>query len=112
RLTRQEIRGAAEAFRESGADIIDIGCTPGRPFPELADVVRELTGAGMRVSIDTFDAGEIRTAVEAGAEMVLSVNTSNIDVAQDLRGSPARVVVLPEQGGALDTLGPSIEKLT
>lgn len=112
RLTRQAIRAAAESFRDSGADIIDIGCTPGRPFPELADVVRELTGAGMRVSIDTFDAGEIRTAVEAGAEMVLSVNRSNLDVARDLRGSAARVVVLPELGGSLATLDESIDKLT
>ena len=43
-------------------------------FPELADVVRELVDAGMRVSIDTFDVDEIRTAVRAGASVVLSVN--------------------------------------
>ena len=51
---------AADYFRASGADVIDIGCTPGLPFPALGDVVRELVAAGMRVSIDTFDAGEIR----------------------------------------------------
>src|SRR2546430_8977394 len=51
-----------------------IGCTPGREFPGLADTVRELVDAGMRVSVDSFDAGEIRTAVAAGAELVLSVN--------------------------------------
>lgn len=112
RLTRAAIRAAAESFRAAGADIIDIGCTPGLPFPALAEVVRELTGAGMRVSIDTFDAGEIRAAVAAGAEMVLSVNGSNLDVARDLRGSGARVVVLPDLGGSLDTLDASIERLT
>ena len=36
RLTRDEIRAAAEYFRASGADIIDIGCTPGLPFPRSA----------------------------------------------------------------------------
>ncbi len=112
RLTRAAIRAAAEWFRASGADIIDIGCTPGLPFPALGDVVRELTAAGMRVSIDTFDADEIRTAVAAGAEMVLSVNSSNLDAAKDLRGSGARVVVLPDLGGALDTLDASVEKLS
>jgi dihydropteroate synthase-like protein len=74
--------------------------------------VRELVGAGLRVSIDTFDPHEIRTAVDAGAELVLSVNSSNIDVARDLTGSGARVVVIPDLGQPLETLAPSIEKLT
>lgn len=111
RLTREELRGAADYFRASGADVIDIGCTPGLTFPALGDVVRELTGAGMRVSVDTFDPDEIRTAVAAGAELVLSVNGSNIDVARDLAGTGARVVVVPDLGGTLDTLEPSLEKL-
>ena len=80
KLSREAIRAAAEYFRASGADIIDIGCTPGVPFPDLGDVVRELRGAGIRVSIDSFDPSEIRTAVEAGAELVLSVNGSNLEV--------------------------------
>ena len=112
RLPAGAIRDAAEYFHASGADIIDVGCTPGLAFPALADVVRDLTSAGMRVSIDSFDPGEIRTAVSAGAELVLSVNSSNIDVARDLTGSGARVVVLPDLGTTLDTLDPSIDKLT
>ena len=67
----------------------------GLAFPGLGDVVRELRRAGMRVSVDTFDPDEIRTAVAAGAELVLSVNGSNIDVARDLAGTGARVVVDP-----------------
>jgi dihydropteroate synthase-like protein len=112
RLSREAIRTAAEYFRSAGADIIDLGCTPGMPFPALADVVRELVDAGMRVSIDTFDPGEIATAVAAGAELVLSVNSSNIDAARDLAGSGARVVVLPDLGGTLDTLDASIDRIT
>ena len=111
RLTREALRAAADYFRESGADVIDVGCTPGLSFPALGDVVRELAAAGMRVSVDTFDPGEIRTAVAAGAELVLSVNGSNIDVARDLAGTGARVVVVPDLGRTLDTLEPSLEKL-
>ena len=111
RLTRDALRAAAEYFRASGADVIDVGCTPGLPFPALGDVVRELAGAGMRVSVDTFDADEIRTAVAAGAELVLSVNGSNIEAARELAGTGARVVVVPDLGGSLDTLEPSVEKL-
>jgi dihydropteroate synthase len=112
RLTREAVRGAADYFRESGADIIDIGCTPGLPFPALGDMVRELAAAGMKVSIDTFDPDEIRTAVAAGAELVLSVNGSNVEIARDLAGTGARVVAVPELGGSLDTLEPTLDKLT
>jgi len=111
RLTRAELRSNADYFRASGADIIDVGCTPGLAFPQLGEVVRELVAAGMRVSVDTFDRGEIRVAVAAGAELVLSVNGSNIDVAQELAGTGARVVVVPDLGSTLETLEPSLEKL-
>jgi dihydropteroate synthase len=108
--TREEIRREAERFRESGADVIDLGCTPGLPFPELGAVVRELVGAGMRVSIDTFDRDEILTAVDAGASIVLSINGSNLDVARALAGREVRVVVIPDSGG-LDTLERTISAL-
>ena len=111
RLTRNAIRHAADYFRASGADIIDVGCTPGLSFPSLGDVVRDLVATGMRVSVDTFDPDEIRTAVAAGAELVLSVNGSNIDVAQSLSGTGARVVVVPDLGGSIETIEPSLEVL-
>ena len=112
RLPREVIRAEAAYLQSSGADVIDLGCTPGLSFPALADVVRELTASGMRVSVDTFDPEEIRTAVAAGAELVLSVNGSNIDVARELSDTGARVVVVPDLGSDIDTLDPSLEKLT
>jgi dihydropteroate synthase-like protein len=112
RLTRVAVRQAADYFRASGADIIDIGCTPGLAFPALGDVVRELLESGARVSVDTFDPGEIRTAVSAGAELVLSINRSNLEAARDLAGTGARAVVVPDLGAALDTLEPTIEELS
>jgi dihydropteroate synthase-like protein len=111
RLPSDAVRAAADYFQASGADVIDIGCTPGVAFPALGDVVRSLVAAGMRVSVDTFDAGEIRTAVAAGAELVLSINGSNLDVARDLAGTATRVVAVPELGGGLDTLDPILDQL-
>lgn len=111
RLTREETRQAAEYFRESGADIIDIGCTPGLAFPALGDVVRELASAGMRVSVDSFDAGEIRAAVAAGAELVLSVNGSNVGVAPDVAAAGARAVVVPDAGALFDSVDATIRVL-
>jgi dihydropteroate synthase len=111
RLTRGDVRREAERFRDSGADIIDIGCTPGLPFPALGELVGELVVAGFRVSVDSLDPTEITTAVDAGAELVLSVNGSNIAVAQTLADRGARFVVIPDMGGGLDSLEPSIAKL-
>lgn len=111
KLPREAVRAAADYFRASGADVIDLGCTPGVPFPALGDLVRELRAAGMRVSVDSFDPGEIRTAAEAGAELVLSVNGSNLDVARELAGSGVRVVAIPDFGEGIDTLAPTLDRL-
>jgi len=111
RLSPDAVRARAEYFRASGADVIDVGCTPGLAFPALGDVVGGLVAAGLRVSVDTFDEAEIRTAVAAGAELVLSVNGSNLDAARDLAGTATRVVAVPDLGGGLDTLDPILEKL-
>ncbi len=111
RLSRDAIMREALRFRDSGADYVDIGCTPGLAFPALGDVVRELVAAGIRVSIDSFVPEEIRTAVDAGARLVLSVNGWNIGVAGDLAGRGARVVALPDLGSPLETLAPTLEAL-
>jgi len=112
KLSREEIVREALRFRDSGADFIDIGCTPGLAFPGLGDIVRELVAAGMKVSIDSFDPGEIRTAVDAGATLVLSINASNLAVAHELAGRDVRVVALPDFGAPLDTIVPTLDLLT
>lgn len=107
-LRPAEIHELAARHRENGADIIDIGCTPGHAFPDLAEVVGSLRAADFQVSIDSFDPTEIRTAVAAGADWVLSVNGSNLEVARDL---DATVVAIPDFGAGLETLDPTLESL-
>jgi dihydropteroate synthase len=111
KLSPTDFRAAADYFRAGGADLIDVGCTPGLAFPGLGEAVRELRTAGMRVSIDSFEPTEIRTATEAGAELVLSVNRSNLEVARELGGTDTRVVAIPDFGEGLDSLDRSIEAL-
>ena len=111
RLSRDEIRRAAEAFRADGADLIDLGCTPGLFFPELKEVVRELRADGFRVSVDSFDPAEIRSGVAGGDELVLSVNGSNLEVARDAAAGGARVVVIPDSDARVDSLERNIEQL-
>jgi dihydropteroate synthase-like protein len=111
RLGHDEIVRQARYYRDSGADVIDLGLTPGRPYPELGAIVRELVDTGLRVSVDSFDPAEIHTAVAAGAELVLSVNGSNRDVVSSLAGTSVRVVAIPDFGAGLDTLDPTIAAL-
>jgi dihydropteroate synthase len=109
RFAVPEILARARAFADSGADVIDVGCTKGVPFPTLAEVVTALRAEGHRVSIDSFDAHEVRRAVGAGAELVLSVNGSNLELARELGG--ATVVVIPDFGAGLDSLDRNMERL-
>jgi len=104
-----EILRRARAFGDEGADVIDVGCSKGQPFANLAEVVSALRAEGHRVSVDSFDAAEIRTAVGAGAELVLSVNASNLELARELG---ATVVVIPDFGKGLDSLYRSIDRLS
>ena len=107
-LPLPEILRRAREFAASGAEIIDVGCTKGRRFEGLAEVVSALRSEGHRVSIDSFDAAEVRTAVGAGAELVLSVNGPNLELARELG---AAVVVIPDFGAGLDTLYRNVDAL-
>ncbi len=93
RLEIDTIIRLAEKYRGDGADVIDVGCLPGAVWNEVATAVGELVSRGFRVSIDSLQPAEIRPAVEAGAELVLSVNASNRRAAADWN---CEVVVIPD----------------
>jgi dihydropteroate synthase len=109
RLTITDILATADRYAADGADIIDLGCDPGGPWPGVADAVRALREAGHRVSIDTFDPVEVSAAVAEGAELVLSVNRSNLDAVADW--GPVEVVAMPDAPGSLDGLDATVERL-
>lgn len=111
KLPMVERLAQAARFLADGADYVDVGCTPGRPFPDLAATVRAIRGLGAKVSIDSFDPDEIRTAIEAGASLVLSINGSNLAVAEAYADSDVRFVVIPDFGQGLDSLAASIAQL-
>lgn len=98
---------AAERYRASGADVIDLGCTPGRTWAGVGEAVRALRERGLRVSIDSFNPEEIRAADAAGAELVLSLNSENLHLAGRLRAVP---VILPDAGGGVDSLASNAER--
>ena len=106
RLGLDPILRMAEHYRSSGADLIDVGCIPGERWSGVGETVRALVSEGFRVSIDSFDRDEVTSAVEAGAELVLSVNASNLDWAVNV---PAEFVVIPDESRSLDSLQPTID---
>jgi dihydropteroate synthase-like protein len=108
RLTREELLAQARAYASSGADVIDVGCDPGSTWAGAGDAVRALRAEGLRVSIDSFDPAEVEAAVAAGAELVLSVNGSNVSRA---RSWGCEVVALPDVHATLEGLDRTVERL-
>ncbi|MGO9469455.1 MAG: DUF6513 domain-containing protein [Isosphaeraceae bacterium] len=108
RLDRAELIRQAEHFASEGADVIDLGCDPGAPWPGIGDAVAALRDRGLRVSIDSFDPAEVAQAVAAGAELALSVNATNRGQAADWG---AEVVAIPDRPGSLDGLDQTVEFL-
>ncbi|MDB5350657.1 MAG: dihydropteroate synthase-like enzyme [Planctomycetota bacterium] len=108
RLTHGDILAIAERFRAEGADLIDLGCDPGGPWSGAGDAVKALKDAGHRVSIDSFDPVEVEQAIEAGAELVLSVNGTNREFAKSWG---VEVVAIPDRPGTLEGLEATMEFL-
>src|SRR2546428_306449 len=68
RLPREAVRQAAQYYRASGADVIDIGWTPGLAYPDPGAVVGELVAA------DTTGVNALLVAIceEVGVRAVLT----------------------------------------
>ncbi len=91
----------AHELRTQGADVIDLGCRAGVAFPHLEESIAALREAGLRVSLDSGDAQELRRGARAGAEFLLSLNEHTIGIAD---GTPATPVLIPATHGDLDSL--------
>lgn len=95
-LSLEEVKERAKYYMEEGADIIDIGMLAGRPMPERVEtIVETIRGAvDLPISIDTLEVSEIEAAVDAGVDLILSVDAGNIEeAAPHLEETPT--VVLP-----------------
>jgi dihydropteroate synthase len=106
RLALADLLAEARLLRRDGADLIDVGCDPGGAWAGVGEAVRALREEGLRVSIDSFDPREVEAAVAAGAELVLSVNGSNVEAA---RSWGCEVVALPDVPATLER---TVERLT
>lgn len=107
-LTLDAVLDRAEYYRAAGADVIDLGCPPMEPFEGVGVIVSALKERGLTVSIDTFEPRTIVEADEAGVDLLLSVNSQNMDLVRDLR---CKVVVIPDFGEGLESLERNAERV-
>ncbi|MFL6652020.1 MAG: DUF6513 domain-containing protein [Sulfurifustaceae bacterium] len=107
-LAIEAIHERAKHYRESGADVIDIGCLPGTPFPHLEETVASLRDAGYEVSIDSLDTEELRRGIRGGANYLLSLNEDTLWLADETDAVP---VLIPAMAGDLDSLDRAAARL-
>ncbi|MCA9217861.1 MAG: dihydropteroate synthase [Planctomycetales bacterium] len=108
RMSLESILETTKRYAADGADVIDIGCDPGERWSKVGECVRAVRDLGLRVSIDSFEPQETAEAVGAGAELVLSVNSSNRDAACDWG---CEVVAIPDESKSLAGFDETIETL-
>lgn len=98
----------AHYYRGNGADVIDIGCLPGTPFPHLLDCIRTLKQEGFRVSIDSLEDSDLLAGGKAGADYMLSLTNKSLWIAEEVATTP---ILIPETHGDLSSLDAAIETL-
>ncbi|MDD4913539.1 MAG: DUF6513 domain-containing protein [Methylococcales bacterium] len=104
----EQIIARAYYYKASGADVIDIGCLPGQPFPHLADCIRSLKQEGFTVSIDSLEDGDLLAGAKAGADYMLSLTGKSLWIAEEVTATP---ILIPEQHGDLSSLDAAIRRL-
>ncbi len=107
-LSVDRILALAAEYRAAGADVIDLGCLPGTPFPHLEEAVEALRQAGHAVSVDSGEAEELRRGQRAGAGFLFSLTERSLDIAEEGEAVP---VLIPAEPGELDSLGRAVEAM-
>ena len=103
-----DILETARSLVASGANMVDVGGSPGESSSRVFEIVTALRNEGIRVSIDSFDRQEVEQAVNAGAELILSCNHANFDWVTQLQ---TEVVAIPDTPDDLESLDRLIERL-
>jgi len=95
-LSMDAIRSRALYYESQGANLIDIGMLASNPKPDaipgIIDTIRD--AVDLPVSIDTLNVDEIKSSIEAGIDLILSLDAGNLaDIAPHINDEA--VVILP-----------------
>ena len=105
-LSVDSIVKKAEKFKAQGANVIDLGCLPNKPFKHLAASIKALKQAGFKVSVDSMNTDELLLAGKAGADYLLSLTEKTLWIADAVEAAP---VLVPSRPGNLASLYRAIE---
>lgn len=105
-LTVDEIVAKAEKFKAQGANVIDLGCLPNKPFAHLTDTIKTLKQAGFKVSVDSMNSDELLLAGKAGADYLLSLTEKTLWISDAVQSTP---VLIPSRPGHMASLYKAIE---
>ena len=109
KMTIDELLSAAHLYRQSGADVIDLGCLPGQDFPHLEESVAALKDAGFRVSVDSLQDQELIRGGQAGADYLLSLSVNTLWIADEVDSIP---ILIPVDDSGLDSLYRAIDEFS
>ena len=100
-LGGEEIQRVAGHYEEAGAEIIDIGMLAGGDnsgkVVGIVGAVRDSTD--LPIAIDSLQEKEILSAVDAGVDLVLSLDLTNYEISNSI-GVPA-VIIPRDEGGKI-----------
>lgn len=107
-ITVEDVIKRAQYYKSQGADVIDIGCLPETPFPQMEDIIRTLKQEGFTVSIDSLNDDDLLRGGKAGADYMLSLTNKSIWIADEVDSTP---ILIPEIHGDLSSLDHAISVL-
>ncbi len=105
-LSLDAILEKARQFQTQGANVIDLGCLPNKPFLHLPESIKMLKANGFEVSVDSIQSKELLLAGKAGADYLLSLTEKNLWIADEVAATP---VLIPSKPGNMPSLYRSIE---
>lgn len=108
KLTVEEAMQRAYMYKKNGANVIDIGCLPETPFPQLEVLIKTLKQASFTVSVDSLADNDLIRGGRAGADYILSLTHKNIWIADEVPSIP---ILIPEKHGDLSSLHQAISTL-
>ena len=93
--SNESILELVKYYLDGGAEIIDVGALAGLPDPErMGEIVGLIKDSfSVPVSVDTLDEGEILEGIDAGAELILSVDFGNLEVIDSISKDVALTVI-------------------
>ncbi len=105
-LTRSELINKISYYVKQGADIIDLGISlDTAPDKVGAAVETAKSVTDILLSIDTLDPTLINTALDSGIDIVLSLNSENInEVKENIILNSAAAVIIPDCVEELESL--------